>query len=137
MFEKVIFNNLFGHFIDNEILTNKQSGFRSGDSCVNQLIAITHDIYKAFDGNPSLETRGVFLDMSKAFDKVWHEGLLYKLKCYGVNGEIYKILANYLQNRKQRVVLNGLHSWNDVSAGVPQESVLLILIYMRQVNIEL
>ena len=49
-------------------------------------------IYQAFDGNPSLETRGVFLDISKAFDKVWHEDLLFKLKCYGLNGELYEIL---------------------------------------------
>ena len=48
-------------------------------SCVNQLISITHNIYRVFGTNPSLEVRDVFLDLSKAFDKVWYENLLYKL----------------------------------------------------------
>ena len=55
VFEEVIYNNLFKHFQSNKILSENQSGFRSGDSCVSQLIAITHEIYKSFDGNPSLE----------------------------------------------------------------------------------
>ena len=69
IFEKVIYNNLFKYFQVNKFLSDNQSGFRSGDSCTSQLIAITHEIYKAFDGNPSLETRGVFLDISKALIK--------------------------------------------------------------------
>ena len=109
-------------------MSDKQSGFRPGDSCINQLIAITHEIYQAFDGNPCLETRGVFLDMSKAFDKVWHDGLLFKLKSYGIQGNLYNILENYLLNRQQRVVLNGQESdWREVLAGVPQGSVLFLV----------
>ena len=60
IFEKVIYNNLFIYLQENKFLTDNQSGFRSGDSCISQLIASTHGIYQAFDGNPSLETRGVF-----------------------------------------------------------------------------
>ena len=135
IFEKLIYNSLFEYFHTNNFLSANQSGFRTGDSCVFQLISITHELYKAFDANPSLETRGVFLDISKAFDKVWHEGLLHKLKCYGVDGELYKIIENYLKNRKQRVVLNGQHSsWKAINAGVPQGSVLGPLLFLIYIN---
>ena len=71
-FEKVIFDSIFNFMIQNNLLNSCQSGFKPNDSCINQLISITHNIYRAFDANPSLELRGVFLDLSKAFDKVWH-----------------------------------------------------------------
>ena len=59
-FEKIIFNSLFEYLEDNKLLNCNQSGFRSGDSCVHQLLSITHEIYKSFDTNPSIEARGVF-----------------------------------------------------------------------------
>ena len=80
IFEKIISNSLFKYLEDNKLLNCNQSSFRSGDSCVHQLLSITHEIYKSFDANPSLEVRGVFFDISKAFDRVWYYGLLYKLK---------------------------------------------------------
>ena len=97
----------------------------SNDSCINQLISITHNIYRAFDVNSSLEVRGAFLDLSKPFDKVWHEGLLYKLKNNGINPNALKLIKSFLHNRCQRVVLNGQSSsWLLIRAGVPQGSVL-------------
>ena len=56
---------------------------------------------------PSKETRAVFLDLSKAFDRVWHEGLIHKLKCNGVSGNMLALISSFLTDRKQRVVLNG------------------------------
>ena len=99
MFEKIIFNSLFEHLEDNKFLNCNQSGFRSGDSCVHQLLSITHEIYKSFDANPSLEVRGVFLDISKAFDRVWHDELLYKLKLLGIRGRYYNLIHSFLDNR--------------------------------------
>ena len=93
--------------IQNNLLNSCQSSFRPNDSCINQLISITHNIYRAFNANPSLEVRGVFLDLSKAFDKVWHEGHLYKIKNDGINGNALQLVESFLHNRRQRVVLNG------------------------------
>ena len=92
------------------LLNSNQSGFHPADSCVNQLLPITHE---KFDCNQSLEVRSVFLDTSKAFDKIWHHGLLCKLKSMGISGEPYNLIENYLFDRFQRVVLNDqLHHGN-------------------------
>ena len=112
IFEKITFDRLYNFLLQDELLNPNQSDFRPSDSCVNQLIAITHEIFEAFDCNPSLEVKSVFLDISKTFDKVWHEGLLYKLKSMGISGELYNLLENYLSDRFQRVLLNGqASSW--------------------------
>ena len=110
IFERIIFNNVFLFLEDNSLLTPNQSGFRPNDSCINQLLSIVHSIYSDFDHNPSLEVRGNFLDISKAFDKVWHDGLLYKLESFGISGNLLKLFHSYLNNRQQRVAVNGQYS---------------------------
>ena len=69
-------------FTENELVSHNQSRFKPGDSCISQVLCITQDIYQSLDH--SLKTRGIFLDTSKAFDKVWHKSLLYKLKQNGI-----------------------------------------------------
>ena len=102
-----IFNEIYS-FLDREKLLNtNQSGFRPFDSCVNQLLTITHKIFSAFDCNPSLEVHLIFLDISKAFDKVWDDGLLYKLKSFGISGSLLNLIKHYLTDIFQRVLLNG------------------------------
>ena len=133
--EKIIFNKIYKFLSEEKLLNPNQSGFRPSDSCINQLIEITHEIFKAFDCNPPLEVRSVFLDISKAFDKVWHEGLIYKIKSMGVSGQLLNLLKNYLTNRNQRVLLNGQNSaWAPVLAGVPQGSILGPLLFLIYIN---
>ena len=135
IFEKLMFNSLFEYLENNNLLNPHQSGFRPGDSCVHQLLSITFDIYKSFDANPSLEVRGIFLDMSKAFDRVWHEGLLFKLKRLGLSGKFYGLINSFLSNRRQRVILNGQSSkWYPIKAGVPQGSILGPLFFLVYIN---
>ena len=105
VFQKIIFNRIYNFLLEEELLNPNQSGFRPSDYCVSQLLAIIHEIFEAFDCNPPLEFRSVFLDISKACDKVWHEYLLYKLKSMGTSEEFYNVLENYLSGRFQRVVL--------------------------------
>ena len=73
--------------MENNLLDPNQSGFMPGDSCIHQLISITHEISASFDSNLSLEVRGAFLGISRAFDRVYHAGLIYKIKHMGVKGD--------------------------------------------------
>ena len=136
IFEKLLIFNEIYSFLDREKLLNtNQSGFRPFDSCVNQLLTITHEIFSSFDCNPSLEVRSIFLDISKAFDKVWHEGLLYKLKSFGISENLLNLIKHYLTNRSQRVLLNGQCSnWQPILARVPQRSILGPLLFLIYIN---
>ena len=135
LLENLLFESIYNHLCVNGLLTAHQSGFHPGDSTINQLLSISYKIYTGFEETPSRETRAVFLDFSKAFDKVWHEGLLYKLECNGIAGNLLHLIQNFLSNRKQRVLLNGRNSeWKDISAGVPQGSVLEPLLFLVYIN---
>ena len=133
IFERLLYNDMFDFFLDNGLISANQSGFKSGYSCINQLLSITDKIYKSFDDG--YEARGVFLDISKAFHKVWHDGLIFKLQENGISGNLLKVLKHCLTNKKQRVVLNGQSSsWTNVKAGVPLGFILgplLFVIYIK------
>ena len=103
--EKIVFDQVYAFLNTNNLLSVNQSGFRPGDSTIYQLLSITSTIYDSFENYD--ETRAIFLDISKAFDKVWHDGIIFKLKCNGISGNLPNFFENYLRNRVQRVVLNG------------------------------
>ena len=86
-------------------------------------MSITHDIYQSLD--QGCEVRGVFVDISKVFGKVWHKSLIYELEKNGIDEPVLEILTDFLKSQKQRVVLNGQHSsWSDALAGDSQGSIL-------------
>ena len=135
--ERLISKNLYNHFLDNNFLSSFQSGFIPGDSTANQLIFLYHTFCEALDAGK--EVRAVFCDISKAFDRVWHTGLLYKLRAAGVTGNVLQWFKKYLPDRKQRVVLPGMSSaWNFINEGVPQGSILgplLFLVYIIDIHV--
>ena len=131
--EKVIHKHVFNFFRDHDILTPLQSGFVPQDSTANQLVDIYNTFCKALDEGK--EVRAVFCDISKAFDRVWHRGLLYKLQAVGISGPLLQWFTDYLNNRKQRVVLPGVASnWLFLKAGVPQGSILGPLLFVLYIN---
>ena len=108
---------------DNNLLPPNQYGFVKGSSTDAQLLDIKHLIATALDSR--LTSKLLFLDVSKAFDRVWHKALLFKLQRLGIRGKLLDWFANYLTIRYQRVVLRGIYSkWIQILAGVPQGSLI-------------
>lgn len=126
--EKVIFNRL-KDILDNEnIIPNHQCGFRTNHSTSHQLLRITECIIKGF--NKSKETGMVCLDIEKAFDKVWHNGLLFKMSRLNLPNWLIKTIDSYLTNRKFQVAVgNKLSTKRIIEAGVPQGSILSPILF--------
>ena len=133
VFEKLVNNGIVDHLEISGLFSELQYGFRSSQSTVALLKVLSDGIAKAF--NRSRTTQAVALEISKAFDRVWHAGLLHNLKSYGILGQIFGLISSFLSNRWLRVVLHGKSSQEySVNAGIPHDSIFgctLILLYIN------
>ena len=133
VFDKLVNNRSVDHLEKCGLFSNFQYGFRSSRSTADLLAVVSDRIARAF--NRSGATRAVALDISKAFDRVWHAGLLHKLKSYGISGQIFGLISSFRSNRRLRVVLDGKSSQEyPVNAGVPQGSILGPTLFLLYIN---
>ena len=136
---------------ENNLLNCNQSGFRLKDFCESQPLSVVHDISSSFDCYPALEVWGIFLDISKAFNKVWHEGLIYKIQSTGISGTPLKLFKSFLSVRFHHFLFSNfllsfinmlfgtlhLHqtsSWSTILASVPYGSFLGPLFFLIYIN---
>ena len=133
LFERVLRTILVKHIEENNFLSPHQHGFRSGKSCLTQLLQHFELILDIVENDSNADV--LYLDFAKAFDKVDHKILLEKLKSIGISGKIHLWLTSFLTNRTQSVIVNGKKSRNEtVQSGVPQGTVLGPILFIVYIN---
>ena len=133
VFEKLVNNRIVDHLEKSDLFSDFQYDFRSSQSTADRLTVVSHRIARGF--NRSVATQSVALDISKAFDRVWHASLLHKLKSYGISCQIFGLVSSFLGNRWHQVVLDRKSSQEyPVNAGVPQGSILGPTLFLLYIN---
>ena len=128
LLEHIISSAISSQANHHNIICKQQHGFKKNRSCETQLLETVNDLALSLNAGEHIDF--ILLDFSKAFDKVSHKCLLYKLSYYGINGELFDWISDFLTNRHQEVILNNIHSDPcKVLSGVPQGSVLGPLLF--------
>lgn len=132
VFEIILNKHIVKHLETNSLINDKQYGFRHERSTVDILTLLTHNFFQSTDLHGEVHT--IALDISKAFDRVWHRSLLSKLPHYGL-ASFVPLISSYLKNRKIRVMVDGLYSdFHPINAGVPQGAVLAPTLFLIHIN---
>ena len=133
IFKRILYNQLYEYFNGNNLLAEQQYGFRTNHSTEYAAVKLVDTISKEMESGST--PTALYIDLSKAFDTLSFDILLYKLNYYVVKGNAFKLLKNYLTNRKQYVVFNSQNSETvDITSGVPQGSILGPLLFSICIN---